>query len=384
MIGATVLALAASFTAGMTSPPLSDAIQRVDPIEYRVQLKGSIGMRASAIARTCPRTAEAPLHVPLPREGAYHRLDPSRLHELLPALLTDGRPTSRTFEVVAAPGVGDYAKIAAYGCQCSKVEFTIDAYLTAYSAKVDDAALAQCAWTEEWPTDVRAALGPQMYIESTNEQVVRLMNQWTSGRAKSVTPYFLGKELARRVTQVYRPGEANVVYGRRHEITGINVNGAIAAMKSGRGSLHDLVCLLVCLYVAVCRAAGLPARPVIGVDYGDYRRERGRNLDCELISWAEFFVPDAGWVSVDFRSLYRAPGTMRNINDRWPGFASDQNLNRRIPLAYHYHAPLIHLSTEPVEKPLLWTWHSYPEAVVIDQSLDIHIDRQPRTGSSGR
>ena len=43
----------------------------------------------------------------------------------------------------------------------------------------------------------------------------------------------------------------------------------------------------------------------------------------------------------------------RNVRDAWPEFGTMKDLNRRIPLAYHFIPPA---SVESPQNPAVWGW----------------------------
>ena len=65
------------------------------------------------------------------------------------------------------------------------------------------------------------------------------------------------------------------------------IGGALFALKNGYGECGDYAAL----FVALCRASGVPARPVVG------RWALQENGDNHV--WAEFYLQDVGWVPVD-------------------------------------------------------------------------------------
>lgn len=364
MLTVAAVALVSVLCGSVGEPPLSEAIQRVDPVEYRVQMDVSI--------RSLGRKT---LYVPFVKASAYHEVDLTRLKELVRSMPFDRRQPTWEYEVIDFAPLGSYAMVHCASRQSSDTGFRMTEYVTAYSAQIDEGALALMDWPDTWPLEAADTLRSQMYIESADQRVVDMMNAWTAGEPKSVPPYYLGKELARQAVRFYQPNGSEVVKGEKSVITSIRVNGALAAIESRRGPMNDLVCL----YVAVCRAGGLPARPVIGIDAG--------SRDAELVSWAEFFVPTAGWVSVDFRRLYRSPGSMDDANRKWPGFASDDQLNERIALAYFFYAPVIHQADAPPSEPLLWAWSAFPPSRRSGseplQTLTIEVDHAPKRGGAG-
>lgn len=381
-----VTAFVAAGASALSSPPLSDAIQRVDPIEYRVVLKGRarLEVKNADMPAMKYRIYEfGPVYLPFIAEGAFHRIDQSRMNEFLPPPpSTSG--TVPKFQIVPLNGLGDYtARIDllpkhfdnSYNELCpfpDPVDFAVLEYVTAFAARVDEAALARAQWPLEWPTDAQAALKPQMFIESDNERLVKLMNDWTLGRPKSVPPYHLGKELARRVVAAFQPSGQSVISRAPGTIESLVVQGAYSAAERGTGSPNDGICL----FVALCRAAGLPARPVIGVEVNSRNKT--------LISWAEFYVPTAGWVSVNFDRLRDGPGMMRDMNRAWPGLGTDKNLNERVPLSYHFALPAVPLPDGDQPPPTLWTWHQAPVPMELRQTLEIDIVKAPKRSSGNR
>lgn len=87
--------------------------------------------------------------------------------------------------------------------------------------------------------------------------------------------------------------------------------GALDLLRTGRGECSDYSAL----FVALCRAAGIPARSQVG-----FWTEKESSPHV----WAEFHVPGIGWIPVDPASGDRAG----NDPARWFGNLPD--LNRRI------------------------------------------------------
>ena len=86
-----------------------------------------------------------------------------------------------------------------------------------------------------------------------------------------------------------------VIDNSRYVLTGTGLHGAKALLESGKGECGDYAAL----FVALSRAAGIPARPVVG-----YWAKSG--LDQTHV-WAEFFVQGEGWVPVDPTMGQRVP-----------------------------------------------------------------------------
>lgn len=84
---------------------------------------------------------------------------------------------------------------------------------------------------------------------------------------------------------------ARVFYGwvkehMAYQLVG-GLKGAKFAYENGYGECGDYSCL----FVALCRASGIPARPVVG------RWATSKKNDWHV--WAEFYLPGYGWIPVD-------------------------------------------------------------------------------------
>ena len=89
--------------------------------------------------------------------------------------------------------------------------------------------------------DVRLFLRPSPYIESRHTSIVRLMRETTQG-----------KEGWEKVESIYD------VVRQRVEYRNGELKGAARALKDGWGDCEELTCL----FIAMARAAGIPARTV--------------------------------------------------------------------------------------------------------------------------
>lgn len=366
----TTLASIVLLSTGLTaSPPLSDAIQRLKPIEYQLDIEGRITAyrdKFDAENQYDMNLENTPLVFPLIPEGAYSRIDMAKLKARLEL---DDIAVDSKFEVLPTSQVdGRLARFSIPKFTGKQVEFHLQEFVTCYEAKVDEAKLRAIGWTENWPAEVASELQPQRYIESTNEQIAKLLETWTLGKARTVPPFMLGKELVRQTVQHFQISGKNFYNDVNGKFAGLEVNGAVASVEKMRGTAHDCVCL----FVAVARAAGLPARPVIGIDMED--------KDKDLISWAEFYVPSAGWITVDFRPLFKAPGRMKDANREWPGVGTNDDLDLLVPISYHFHPPAGVRAEGRAGKPMLWGWQPVPYSVPCDQLLTWKVTKAPKRG----
>jgi len=110
------------------------------------------------------------------------------------------------------------------------------------------------------PREVRKCLGASPYVESTNAKVRSLARELTEGKA---TAWEQVQAIAAGVRERVKYEPAN----------NDRFKGAIGAIRDGKADKEDLTAA----FVAVCRAAKIPARMVWSMDYG----------------YAEFYLDDA-------------------------------------------------------------------------------------------
>jgi transglutaminase-like putative cysteine protease len=112
----------------------------------------------------------------------------------------------------------------------------------------------------------------QYFIESDDPDIAR-----TAGELKGsqTNPYEIAKTYYQWVME-------HMTY----QLVG-GLKGARFALVNGYGECGDYTCL----FTALCRAAGIPARPVVG------RWATSKKNDWHV--WAEFYLPGCGWVPAD-------------------------------------------------------------------------------------
>jgi len=120
-------------------------------------------------------------------------------------------------------------------------------------------------------------------------------------------------------------------------------------VQSGVGSPHDLIC--VC--IATLRAAGIPARPVIGLMPKIIEGKK----KYSIVSWGEFFLPNAGWIPFDPMMMRDYGSIHKDIHNPWPGLGAIDTLNKRIPLAFHF-TPEAKVRYPKI--PTIWAWNPRP------------------------
>jgi len=133
----------------------------------------------------------------------------------------------------------------------------------------DESALTRINWPQQWPNEIKPYLQPQLFIESNEVFFRETVENISQGTLQQVPPFLAAKDLIRfAVKQIQLTGDG-IRMEEHGAIRGFEVQGALSAAKEGRGSPNDLLC--VC--IALVRAAQIPARTVVR-NTGEGRREK--------------------------------------------------------------------------------------------------------------
>ena len=253
------------------------------------------------------------------------------------------------------------------------ITLRLDVPITSYETEIDEARAFEVPWPEgPWPLEVAQNLEPQLFVDPGDPDVRALVRKWTKGKPRAAKPYYLAKYLARKVIEHYQPTGLGYVSSGRGATTlvsdtflvsGFEVRGAGFAARERRGSPHDLANLLVAVY----RAAGLPARLVVGFDQSKLAEQRLP----EVRAWAEFYIHDpvadrGEWIPVDVLRQREFGSRPPAVERRWEYFGRNIDFDTMIPLAFHWHPPTSVTNSGP---PSLWGWIPKPANPVADQEL---------------
>lgn len=238
-----------------------------------------------------------------------------------------------------------------------------------WECAVNEPEAARVAWPQEWPAEARRWLEPSEFIESADPAVVAFVQRVSGGRIRDVPLWYAAKDLVRAACGALRGVDGMSMRTTGTSVEGLAVSGASAALQRSSGSPHDLVCLSV----AMLRAAGIPARPVLGLAGSRATGGRGARGSgsatsaSELVTWGEFLLPDAGWVPFDPSMMRGAVPSNATVRQPWRGFAYELDLERRAPIS-HSFAPEGGSSADPFgasqswRRAPIWSWKVLPPA----------------------
>jgi hypothetical protein len=220
----------------------------------------------------------------------------------------------------------------------------IHAEAMTFSSSFDQALTARIPWPAAWPAAVQSSLQPEPLIESDALNIQAAVKATLGPTPRTWgPPLAVAKRLVQAACAEFNVDGQHLLHGPKKTIRGIHVRGATFALGAGGGSRADLVCLCV----AVLRAAGIPARPVISV------ATKTGSRDDELSVRAEFFLPEAGWIPIDPGLLRRRGVASRTLADVWRGFGDLPKLDDEVPLCWSFLPDDVEKAYEAWS---CWTW----------------------------
>ncbi len=208
--------------------------------------------------------ADAPIVMPVIFQGAYSAVNADSLNARL--WLTGREDLTLNDRTRLDDGFPFHTRLAVLPIvrfTGSSLRWSLGYRVQVWSSKLtNEQAAASLAWPREWPDEVADGLGPQKFIESDDPIFKETVDRVSGGKLRLVPPYLAAKDLVRYCVNEIRVSGNGVSMGLAGALHGLEMVGARQTAIDGIGSPHDLVC--VC--VAMLRASGIPARPVIGVE----------------------------------------------------------------------------------------------------------------------
>lgn len=382
---ALVAAIALAGTLGLVAinppnrPPVN-ALRREEPkkydVTYAITLQ-TVSHPADLAQRGIFQFDEAPIVFPVIYMGQYSRVfisDP----EPYGKLLHDGAPVDARYMNMGQeenkPFNTHLLRMVSPGFRGTVLRFEFQFRTQTWNALIDEARAQATTWPRDmkWPDEVQDGLRPQTMIESDAPIFRQALNDIATPEARqTIPPYLLAKRIVAYVLNNFQVSGQGMTRGGIGEIRGLVMRGALATANSPDqtyrlvGSEHDLLC--VC--IAMLRAANIPARAVIGAE--EALATSGKTLP-ELVSWGEFYLPDSGWVSFDPNAMRsEGGGRYQNFNNAWPHFGTMDELNERVVLAYHFIPPA---AVVVPGNYALWGWDPRPaQQPSYEQAITIQI-----------
>lgn len=368
-----LLALAALATGLGLAPPSGrppvGPLSRHEPRIYDVSFGVNI-VPITAMGDPTLHLKDTPIVMPVIYQGTFSRVDPDSVDGRV--LLDTGAATNLERKVEDdRPFYTHHLVMTVPEYVGQSLRWRVSMRTQSWSSRLDDARAAAIPWPRTWPDEVQDGLKPQMYVDPDADVFQQAIERNGGHDAlHTVTPHLAAKQVVAFCLNNVMVDGSDEVRNRFGLLQGMRVQNASKTAEIGRGSEHDLVA--VC--VAMLRAAGIPARPVVGME----RDEEGKET---LVSWAEFHLPDAGWVPFDPVEMQGDGVHRRPVNQPWPHFGTMDELNERVPLSYHFHPPA---PVEALDAPGLWGWRPNPPLDSRRHRLETQVEMQMISRGLGR
>jgi hypothetical protein len=213
-----------------------------------------------------------------------------------------------------------------------RVSIDADAYQihfteTTYESTLDDAVASAIPWNEDWEEDVAFYVKPSLYLRSNDEIFSKIVQN--NINKETMTPHLCAKKLIQYCLQNTN-SNGEFANNKDMRTTGLQIRGAKYAFTSEKQvSATDALCACV----ASLRAAGIPARPVVGITNVN---PNGIKLkQPEYVVWGEYALAGAGWVPFNAKKLR---GTVSNLTlqEPWDGLGSWRLLSHHVPIAVNF------------------------------------------------
>ncbi len=329
---------------------------------------------------------------PMLTASAAHRLEldggnaPKYKGELkFDNVLMDSKPTF----IDGYAGGTKLARWEMRGVEGNDTQLHLEYQMTCWNSVLDETLARTIPWPKgAWPAPAASALKPHLFVESDAPAVTELLQRTMEGNdPKSQPPAVLAKHLAGQVMGLVQTSGNGLLFNQNSTFRGFDLKGAAATARDLRGSQHDVACLLAAVY----RAAGLPARVVIGYDKEETTAGGGSSRNnplsrsgsgpSNLRSWVEFALVDPFdskpfWIPVDIVRLRKQSSRPPAFDATWKFFGTHDELNAVLPIAFQYHPP----TSVTALAPGFWGWVSTPETAMGVQSLRFSAIRTPQRG----
>jgi len=281
-----------------------------------------------------------------------------------------------------------------------EVKLRVQYPLRAYATDFDEEGATQVAWPKNWPAEAQKAMQPQLYIEmgiDDKGQIANYDKKPITDAVKSMlaaegikdpaasTPVRVAKALTGQVWRAVNiTGDGIERRRRTGEFMGLSVQAPSITLSTGKGSPQDAVALLV----ALLREAGIPARPLVGVDTGgnDDAFLSSSKDKRKVHTWVEFYLYDEAkgtqnWVPVDIAKMRRASPRPPKFESKWRGFGGVPDMDAVAPFAVAFHPPQQGVAAYGAAG--FWGWFVTPTTPArAEQVIEFTVGGIPRRTSS--
>ncbi len=233
---------------------------------------------------------------------------------------------------------------------CQSLQWDLSWRVQVWSSLIDEDLASRATWPREWPAEVKPWLRPSVAIESDDPRFASHVQSVSGGALKDVPIWFAMKDLVRHTLLTFKSVDS---YGNITDTTamrGFQLQGAAEAMQATRGSIYDICAACV----ATLRAAGIPARPVIGMLEDPQGSNTGGLPPFRLSCWAEAYLPGAGWIPFDPDHLIKCGLRSLDVRKPWERFGTWPYLCYRAPITHDFLPPM--QPQPPVQYPATWGW----------------------------
>lgn len=370
MLARTLLLLTLALQTAISGRPPTNALKRVDPRAYDVSFGATIFTDTPFVdgsLREVIRVTDAPFVLPLIVRSAWSKADPSTLRGKISVdgIEQKGAAQGARLDLDKSFGMG-YAVLPLGSASAQTIQFEIGFRMQSWSSVLDEAVASRATWPSEWPPECADALKPQLFIESDDPRFAQFVEKVSGGTLRKVPVHWAAKDLIRSTISALRVSSNGLSRVEGRMMQGMELKGAAQAMADGNGTTHDLVASCI----AVLRAAGIPARVVVGVD-----RDEVERVSSGFVSWGEYYLPDSGWVPFDPNRMRGSAIARRNVRDAWPWFGSLDDLNQRIPLSFAFHPPGALISHG---NPAVYGWDPRPNGAPLSTRQYISVNSVSR------
>ncbi len=321
------LADQSSVETGITPPPdgrpPTGALQRTDSRKWEITLKIDLPVfhKDDAVSES--------IIVPVSILDTWWKVDPRSFRARLFVDLYPVADVSTNLKVNQNRWGDSRAEISIPNFVDFRLRTELTWVVETWSCLFDEAAAAKEQMPLRWPEEVERWRQPSPGIDPHDPQVQELRRQILQRVSIDTPPIYVAKEIIRTGSRSLKNGDHKEGNPFGIQSRGLEMRGSARALATQIGSESDVACICV----ALLRAMGFPARPVIGLL--DRNKRQGNSLSAKKLGmWGEVYLPNCGWVPFDSDLIRGGISAANRLDQNWNGFGSDDEFNERIPITH--------------------------------------------------